>query len=313
MTARKSLHIPRFLLYFFQHLQAIKLSIRQLSVEPLSSIMTFAVIGIALALPMGLFVLLQNVQTITHGLHDTAQISLYLNMNVKQKQIDNLLRVLQKDEGVAQVKYISPQEALKDFQKQSEFSDVLTELKNNPLPGVIIIKPIKNINTRAQINYLFSRLKKLPLINKAQLDMAWLKRLSAIIKLGNRIIYAVMALFAFGVLLIIGNTIRLTTQRYQDEISVLKFLGATKSFIRRPFLYSGIIYGLVGGIIAWLLVDTTMWWLRNPAEQLSNLYGMHFQLQGLNLSSTLVLLISGSLLGYLGSWIAVGKHHHRHS
>lgn len=308
MTARKSLYLPATVNYILQHLRAFRLSINQLSFEPIATFMTFMVIGMVLALPMGLFVLLQNIHTVTSGLHDTAQISLYLQKDISPAQVNNLLRVLRNNQEIASAKYISPDVGLLEFQQQSHFADVLTELHKNPLPGVIVIQPVKSMQAAWQIEELLVQLRKLPQVQEAQLDLAWLKRLNAIVALGHRLVYAVMLLFAFGVFLIIGNTIRLTTQRYRDEIAILKLLGGTERFIRRPFLYGGVLYGLLGGIIAWFLVDGIMWWLHGAAERLASLYGSQFQMQGLTTHSAVVLLVGGIILGYAGSWIAVGRH-----
>jgi len=294
--------------YIINHLRAFKLSMNQLSMQPITTFITFAVIGIALTLPMGLYVLLQNVQTVTQGLHATAQISLYLNKNIKPLQTNKLLRQLNKDQEIVNTRYISAKEGLLELQKQYNFSNALSELNNNPLPAVIVVQPVKSLKIASQIKTLLGRLKKLPQVHYVQLDFSWLKRLSAIINLGKHVVYALMIIFAFGVLLIVGNTIGLITQKYRDKIFVLQLLGATNRFIRRPFLYSGIIYGLLGGIVAWFLIDLTMWWLHNSINNLASLYGAQFHLQMLSSTSTLVLMIGGAILGYAGSWLAVGRH-----
>lgn len=294
--------------YIINHLRAFKLSMNQLSMQPITTFITFAVIGVALALPMGLYVLLQNVQTVAEGLHETAQISLYLNKNIKPLQVTKLLRQLKSDREITNARYISAKDGLKELQRQYNFSNALSELNNNPLPGVVVVQPIKSLKTAAQIKALLGRLKKISQIHHVQLDFSWLKRLNAIINLGKHVVYALMIIFALGVLLIIGNTISLITQKYQNKIFVLQLLGATNRFIRRPFLYSGIIYGLLGGMAAWFLIDLTMWWLHNSVANLASLYGSQFHLQVLSSTSTLILLIGGAFLGYFGSWLAVGRH-----
>jgi len=291
-----------------RHIRAFRASIHQLSIAPLATLMTFAVIGIALALPAGFFVLLQNLQVVGHGLHDSAQASLFLKSDIQKADVDNLMKLLKNDQTIQSVRYVSPDQGLQEFKKQTGFSEVLSELKVNPLPGIIIVEPIRTMQSSFQIAQLVARLKRLPNVQSVQLDMQWLKRLHAIVHLGKRICYAIMFLFALGVLLIVGNTIRLTTQNYRDEIELIKLLGGTDQFIRRPFLYSGIIYGVIGGIFSWLLVDLIMWWLQGPVNHLANLYNTQFYLNGLSASSTLFLLFSGAILGYIGSWIAVGKH-----
>lgn len=292
--------------YLYRHVQAFKASIHQLGLSFSSTIMTFVVVGIALALPMGLYVLLKNVQVVVTGLHATTQMTLYLDKRVKKGQADDLLRVLKNDINIIHTQYISPEEGLKTFQGQ--FGNVVNKLGTNPLPGAVIVQPGHRIRTMTQANELLGRLKKLPSVTDAQLDMDWLQRLNGIIALGQRLIHVLMLFFAFAVLLVVGNTIRLMTQNYHDEIMVIKLLGGENNFIRRPFLYSGVIYGLMGGITAWLLVNGIVRCLQRPLEHLMNLYHSSFTLSGLSFQSTLCLLIGGTLLGYLGSWLAVGQH-----
>ncbi len=305
---RKSLRAPRLIIFISRHIQAIRISINQLSISPLATLMTFAVIGIALALPFGLYTLLQNVQGISHNLHDSAQISLYLDSNTTQASVNNLNRILKTDNSIENVTYISPSEGLKEFQRNVGANNVLSGLKTNPLPSVLIIQPTTSAQNNLQIQQLLSRLKHLPNISNVQLDMHWLQRFNAILLLLHRALLAIMLLFALGVLLIIGNTIRLTTQHHRDEIYVIKLLGGSSRFIRRPFLYSGMLYGLTGSIIAWLLVDFSMAWLQAPVTRLATLYGSVFELHGLDVKTTLFLIVSGCLLGLIGSWLAVRQH-----
>lgn len=286
-------------------LQALRNSLRQLSTSPLATLMTFAVIGIALALPFGLYTVLQNLQGVSTSLHDSAQISVYLNDSISSSSRQNLMRILQSDQAIQSVRYISPDEGLAAFTTDLNLKEALAGLKTNPLPAVIVIQP--GVHTDIDIQALLARVKQLPDIQNAQLDMQWLQRFNAILLILHRALYAIALLFALGVLLIIGNTIRLTTERHRDTIEVLQLVGGTEAFIRRPFLYSGIIYGLSGSIIAWLLVDFAMIWLQPPVSQLASLYETEYTLQGLTLPATLVLLIGGAFLGYLGSRLAVRK------
>jgi cell division transport system permease protein len=287
------------------HLQALMTSLGQLSRSPWATLLTFTVIGIALALPMGFSVILKNIQVVSGGLHDTGQISLYLKVNTPQATVNQAIKALKRDQSVAHVKYISPQEGLAEFSKQAGYTDVLKGLPKNPVPGVIVVQPSPTVKHGWQARQLFDRIKHLPGVGNAQLDMQWLQRLKAIVSIGHRATALLFILFAFAVLLLIGNTIRLTTQHYRDEIRIIKFVGGTDHFIRRPFLYSGIIYGFAGAIIAWFIVDIALYFLQNPISALASLYGNHYQIVGLGIGSTLTLLIGGAFLGFLGSWLAV--------
>jgi cell division transport system permease protein len=136
----------------------------------------------------------------------------------------------------------------------------------------------------------------------------WVKRLYQFMELGQRLVWALATLLGLAVLLIIGNTIRLSIESRRDEILVVKLVGGTDAFVRRPFLYTGIWFGLGGGIIAWLLLSMGLYWLSGPVETLISLYGSDFVLQGLSLSDSLMLIFDGVILGWLGAWLAVSRH-----
>ncbi|EKD56749.1 MAG: hypothetical protein ACD_58C00104G0001 [uncultured bacterium] len=302
-----SIQVPRSIQKITEHLRAILNSLGQLSRSPWASLLTFAVIGIALALPLSLFVVLKNIQVVSSSFQASGQINLYLQNNISDEQLHNTLVVLNMDEGVAKSQYISPQQGLQDFEQNSGLNGSALNLQSNPLPGVIVVTPESSLNT-LQIEQLLSRLSKLPSITTAQLDLKWLQRLNAILAIGHRTALLLMIIFAIAVLLIIANTIHLTTQNHHDEILVIKLIGGTNNFIRRPFLYSGIIYGLVGAIFAWLLVDIMVGFLQNPITHLASLYGATYVMQGLGLSTTLYLIGGGILLGLIASWLAVSRY-----
>lgn len=308
MNTEKNLLTPKLSQLLLNHLQAFINSIGQLSRAPLASFFTFIVIGIALALPMGFFVLLHNVQHASSNLHNTGQISLYLKANTPKSVIKQDLATAQRDQAIAKATYISPEQGLASFSKQSGFGGVLKDLHANPIPGVIEITPSPTLKQSWQIQTLFARVKKLPGVAHAQFDFQWLQRLQAILSISHRLATLLMIIFSVAVLLIIGNTIRLTTQNHRDEILVVKLIGGTNPFIRRPFLYSGFLYGLAGGIVAWFIIDFILSRLQEPVSTLASLYGNNYQLAGLNLHNTLLLLFGGGLLGLIGSWLAVNRY-----
>ncbi len=292
--------------YINQHLQAFVDGFHKLSHAPLASLMTILVISIALLLPSGLIVLLTNVKTLTGDWQKTTAISVYLYPSLSQQQSMDTMRTIQDQDNIKKVSYISPAEGLKTFEQQTGFQQALKVLNSNPLPGVIEVTP--STHDPLQLSQLQEYLQQLPQVENAQLDMQWVKRLYGIIDLASRVVYSIMVLLAAGVLLIIGNTIRLSVQKYHIEIAVIKLAGGSDAYIRRPFLYAGILYGLSAGVIAWLLLNGFVDWLRGPAATLANLYGSQFQLQSLQSTSTLILLLGSMLLGFIGSWLVVGSH-----
>lgn len=292
--------------YLNQHLQAFVEGFQQLSRAPLATLMTILVICIALLLPSGLLVLLNNVKTLTGGWQQTTAISVYLYPDINDTQANNLLHTIQVRDDVKTIKYISPAAGLKTFEQQTGFQQVLKVLDGNPLPGVLEVTP--KVHQPLPLSQLQNYLQQLPQVENAQLDMQWVKRLYGLVDLASRIIYSIIVLLAAGVLLIIGNTIRLSVQKYRLEISVIKLAGGSDAYIRRPFLYAGILYGFTAGVIAWILLDAFVSWLSGPVANLAQLYGSEFQLQSIDSSSTLILLVGSMLLGFVGSWLVVGSH-----
>ncbi len=301
-----STHLARVQAYLIRHLQVLFYSIGQLSRTPVSTLMTASVIGIALALPMGLHVLLQNVHHVTQNWNSGAQMSLFLKRDTPPARARALAQELRATPEVASVASIDREDALEEFRRNSGFGQALDALEENPLPAVIVVYP-----TRAEpaaVDALLTRFAALPEVELAQLDMQWVKRLYAIMEIGRRAVWVLGALLALSVLLIVGNTIRLTIHNRREEIEVIKLIGGTDGFIRRPFLYTGLWYGLAGGLIACLLVSIALWLLSGPVNRLSSLYESGYQLATLDPETILALLGLSVTLGLLGSWLAVGRH-----
>jgi cell division transport system permease protein len=294
--------------YLLRHLQVFFASLGQLARRPVSTLMTAAVLGIALALPAGLHLLLQNVQQVTSGWEGATRISLFLKHEVSSDRAHALARELTGRSEVRSVRYISPAQALEEFRELSGFGDALDALESNPLPAVLVVRPQLQLDGPEQVAGLVQRLRQLPEVDMAQLDMQWVKRLYALMDIGRRAVWVLASLLALAVLLVVGNTIRLAIQNRRDEIVITKLIGATDAFIRRPFLYTGFWYGMFGGTIAYVLVATSLWLLQGPVRSLATLYHSTFRLEGLDLTTTFTLLGAGALLGLLGSWFAVARH-----
>lgn len=292
--------------YISHHKHAWRHGFRQLTKNPLASLLTIAVISITLVLPTGLLLVLNNMQNATANLHSGTNISVYMNANATREQTTYVRNAISKVNNITEVQYISPEQGLAQFNKQSGLGNVVQTLGNNPLPGVFNITP-HNQSTTA-LNLLNSELSALPNIAAVKVDMQWVKRLNAILALLQNFTYGLAILLAIAVLLIIGNTIRMNIQNYQQEIEVMKLVGASKRFIRRPFLVSGLLYGLCAAIFSALILDFFMLWLQSPLNHLMVLYNTQFSLSGLNFPQTLRLICAGLVLGFLGSWLVVGKY-----
>lgn len=307
LAATKAVTTKPIQTYFKNHWDSLLISFSKLMSSRVGTCMTLIVIAIALALPTSLLVLLQNAKHLSQGWNDSDQVVLYLKMGTTPDQTQALLNQIKTQPGVANVQYISPQQGLAEFKKQADFQDALQSLTNNPLPGVLLVQP-NNALQPAQIQQLMNNFQQMQQVDLAQFNMQWAKRLAGIVDLAKRLVIALGLLLGIGILFIIGNTVHLSLQKYRREIEVFKLVGATNAFIRRPFLYTGILYGLGGSIIAWFLVFVLVWALTAPTHQLANLYSSQFHLQGLNFISSIILIAAGVLLGLLGAQLAVGKH-----
>jgi len=299
--------MKRLLAYFARHAQALIGSIGALTRTPLASIMTIAVIGITLALPAAMIVAIDNVMQLSSGWEGPGRISLYLKRSVGDASAQKLADQLRRRKDVAKVDYISREQAFAEFKKQSGFGEALETLERNPLPTVLVIHPASTGETQT-LEALEHDLKKIDDVELVQLDLDWVRRLHAWLGVIERAVVIGAGLLALAVLLIVGNTIRLAVLSRRDEIEVSKLVGATDSFIRRPFLYSGLVQGFLGALLAWLLVQTSLWLLAGPVQELANLYGSGFNLGGLDSGGSVSLLSAGALLGWLGARMAVGRH-----
>lgn len=291
-----------------RHVQVFFYTLGRLYRTPLSTFLSVMVIGIALALPAGLQVLIENTRAISGSFEGAARISVFLEREVSANQRDALADVLRQRKDVAEVTVISSEQALAEFKELSGFGDAIEALEENPLPPVLVLAPSPDATTDAAISRLVDELKALPETDVVQLDTQWLKRLNAILEIIRRGIIVIAGMFALAVVIVVGNTIRLDIQNRREEIVVTKLIGGTNAFIRRPFLYTGFWYGIGGGLMAWLLTGGALLLMAEPVGRLAGLYGSGFTLQGLGVEGALILLTAGAVLGWVGSAVAVSRH-----
>lgn len=290
------------------HSQVLISSLGRLFASPVGNLMTAAVIAIALALPSGLLTLLDNLQRLSLGWEGSASISLFLNSTISDEQATKIAENLRNWSEISEITVLSRAAALADFRVHSGFGDALDNLDENPLPAVLIIQPTDAFSDAHAAQSLLNKLSALPETDLAQLDLQWVKRFNALMNIGRRAIWVVGSLLGIAVLLIVGNTIRLDIQNRRDEIEVIKLIGGTDAFIRRPFLYTGLWYGLIGAFVAILLVHIGFFILSGPAAQLAGLYQSSFRIASISAGNTGFLFLLAGLLGWGGSWLAVGQH-----
>lgn len=281
-------------------------SLKRLGRQPFGSLFTCLVMAVALSMPMGLSLLLKNVERLGGSWQRAAQISLYMDISASDADGQALVAKAKDLAGVADAEYISRGKALDEFQQQSGLGEALKELPDNPLPGTVVVTPLEV--DKGALEALRGQLAALPNVQQAQLDLVWVERLAAILKLGDRFIFGLAVLLISALLLVIGNTIRLHIENRRVEIEVIKLVGGTDSYVRRPFLYMGALYGLGAGLLAWGILAFGLNWLNKSVVGLSELYGSDFALAGVPPSDGVSLLLGAVLLGYIGAWIAVARH-----
>jgi cell division transport system permease protein len=274
--------------------------------SPLAAFLNILVIGIALSLPTGMYVALQNAQGLVTQLSGTPQISLFLNMNAKAGDIDALRSQLGQHPAIDRVEFVARDQALEQLRQSSGLADVIGGLDHNPLPDAFVIYP--KPGEAHELDALRGELAKLPKVELAQLDSAWAHKLEALLKFGRMAVLILATLLSLALIAITFNTIRLQILTQRDEIEVSKLIGATNGFIRRPFLYFGATQGLFGGIMAWLIISLSLVLLNYQIRPLSELYGSQFVLKPLSLGDSLSLLLFSMYLGWLGAWLSVARY-----
>jgi len=293
--------------YLLPHVQVMLSSLGELWRQPVATSMTLLVIGIALLLPAGLFVILKNVEQVSGEWQHANRISLFLQDEISDKRGEQLAEQLQTWPDIVEVSFQSAQQSLNEFREISGLESLLDTLPKNPLPAVIIIEP-EEAQQQEAIEALLKRLDALPEVDLAQLDMQWLQRLRSINETGQRGITILAILLSLSVLLVIGNTIRLAILNRQTEIRVIKLVGGTNTFVRRPFLYTGMWYGFLGGVLAWIALLISLLIISGPIDELAALYDSQFTLKWFGGQMLFALPICGLLLGVMGAWLAVSRH-----
>jgi len=295
--------------YIERHAQTFVASLGRMTRQPFATLMTIAVIGIALALPLCLDLLVDNVRAATGTWGGAVELSVYFKPDVKLAKAEQLASALRQRSGIASVDVIAADEALKEFREFSGFGPALDALTDNPLPHALVIRPSPDrVASPSHIDALRRYLQNWPEVDLVQVDTEWVERLQSILDVARRLLLLAAVLLGAGVIVIVGNTIRLDIENRRTEIEVTKLVGGSDAFVRRPFLYSGFWYGLGGSLLAWGLVTLGIHLLEAPVNRLAGLYGSSFKLVGLDPRMTAILLAAGAILGWLGSWLATARH-----
>lgn len=290
------------------HRDSARLALHRVTDAPFSTLMIVLVMSIVLALPMGLAVLIDQVEQLGIDWQRAAQLSVYLEDEVDAAEAGRLQSRIDELPGVAGTQLLDRELALAEFQQHSGLGEALQQLAYNPLPNVILVMPESIEGGSSALRPLRDQLAQLPGVDEVQIDLLWVERLTAVLKMFERFTGGLAVLLVVALLLVMANTVRLAIESRREEILVVKLVGGTDAFVRRPFLYLGVYYGILAGALAWLLLIAGLSWLNVTVREVASLYQSDFVLSGMPVIDGLTLLAAAMLLGLAGAWLAVGRH-----
>ena len=293
--------------YLSLHLRNCATALADLLAQPVATGLTVAVIGVALVLPASLHLLVQNGRVVVGGWESVRDFSVYLKIGVPLENATAIADDLAAREIIDSVEVITADEALEQFNSGFALSDLLDSLDGNPLPHTLVARPTEAATPTALIA-LEQDIRALPGVDQVRIDTQWVARLNAILDFLRRGVWIAAVMLVGAVIVTVGNTIRLDIQNRRDEIEICKLLGASNGFVRRPFLYIGLWYGVIGGIVALLLLGAGYLLLAAPVQRLTGLYGDGLELLGLDWATLVAVLAGGILCGWGGAWSAVSRH-----
>jgi len=293
-------------IWLAQHREAALLALRRLAAAPVNSLLSLLAIGIALALPAGGQMLLANALHLAGTISAVPQISIFMAANADPRATTEIESRLDKYGGVKQVQFMARDKTLARMKTNPGLRDVIEALPGNPFPDAFVVTATDE--RPEAMEKLAVEFRQWPVVEHVQLDSAWVRRLDALLKLGRTAVLLLGALLGAGLIAISFNIIRMQVLTHRAEIEVSQLLGATDAFIQRPFLYYGVLLGLGGGLVAWLLVGAAALWLRTPLSELVRLYDLTVALQSLDARDSALLLGFAGGLGWVGAMISLRQH-----
>jgi len=274
------------------------------------TLMTVLVLGIAMFLPLGLYITLTNLEGMNLRQDEWSAVTVFFKSGTTQAEAGQVADELKKRFQPEVVVMISPQEGMVDFREASGFGESLDMLEENPLPWVMQVSPQPGSTEAVEerVAELTAFLQSLDSVEVTQFDYKWLQRLGRMMELGTAAVTVLIFLFGLAVVVVVANTIRLDVASHAEQIEILALVGAGNAFVRQPFLYTGLWYGLMGSLLAVILLGLTMLYLGRPLGLLLETYGTVFSLRGLGAYNTMWVLLGGGFLGWLGAWISVQRY-----
>ncbi|MEM7430614.1 MAG: permease-like cell division protein FtsX [Pseudomonadota bacterium] len=296
--------------WFTRHISTAIGALGRLFRQPFASLMIVLVIGVTLAIPAALTLVVKNAQAISGGWDNALDFAVFLKSGTSEDDARALAQLIAQRADIESVDVVTQTEALNEFREQSGFGDALDQLSHNPLPHTLVVRP-SPANTSASMLVLQEELANLPEADAVQVDTEWVQRFHAILDIVRQAIVIGAGLLGAAIIVIIGNTIRLDIQNRREEIEVTKLIGASNAFVRRPFLWTGFWYGLGGGLLAVGMVFYGLYLLQGPVSRLAGLYQSNVAILNLSAQETGIVLATGIGLGLVGSWIAAARHMRR--
>lgn len=293
-------------IWLTQHARTLAATLARIARSRMASLLNIAVIGIALALPVGGYVVLGNLQHLarTHG--STPQFSLYLALDASDADVVSVRDRLKQHANVLKFSFVARDQALREFKASAGLADVIDSLQHNPLPDAFVVDA--RDGGAGTLEKMREEFRGWPKVTHVQLDSAWAKRLDALLRLGNFVVLLLAAVLAFGMVAVTFNTIRLQILTQREEIEVARLIGATDPFIRRPFLYYGSVLGAFGGLAAWALVWAGAYALNHSLIEIGQLYGANLTLRALTWEESGGIVLFSAGLCWLGAWLSVHQH-----
>ncbi|MFZ9904145.1 MAG: permease-like cell division protein FtsX [Steroidobacteraceae bacterium] len=295
-------------IWFTRHIQALLAALGRILRRPMASLLTTAVIGIALSFPATLWLLVKNAEQVTGGIAEAIDVTVYLKTEVPLEEAEKLAASLKLRSTIDEVTLISAEQGLLEFRDRSGFGAALDALPANPLPHVLVLRPAAAHSSADEVEALKSDLADFPEVETAQVDTQWVERLAAILQMLKDLFSSIAIMLGVGVLAVIGNVTRLEIGARRAEIEVTKLVGGSNAFVRRPFIYEGLLFGALGGLIALAITQGVMFALDIPVARLASLYGSEFRLAGLGGREAATLLLAGASLGLVGAWLGAARH-----
>lgn len=282
------------------HLYSFVASLGRVARRPGATLLTVGVMAVALALPLGLWLVLANMERFSGNVQQSREISVFLRQDIAHDRARALADELRARGDIARVALKTPEQGLRELRERSGLGEAIAAVGDNPLPSLLVVTP------KGDENLLASSLRTLPEADLVQHDAQWRQRLDGWLRFGGRVAWVLAVLLGLGALLVVGNTVRLDIQSRREEIGVLQLLGATDGFIRRPFLYLGAWYGLAAGALAIALLTLAAAALRAPLAELAASYGSRFMLSGFDPRTTAAVIVGATVLGWLGAGLVTG-------